>query len=392
MKILFVSENYYPQTSGVPVVVKYLAEGLVKKGHHVAVITQSYNNPIKEEILNGVTIYRKDIYNNYIKIPSGKIHDFINFVLTYNAEATVIECTQCITTDLLLPHLSKIKGRIYFHIHGISGLTAGRKLFALKTDIKHTIGNTYNYLRGLRYFHYTLKKAMPCFNATMCLSEIDDGIDYIKMHSRKNYILDNAADNMFYDMEICAQETLSKYTKLENEHFMMSCANYSYIKNQKGIITEYYKSESSNSTSLICIGSKKNDYYQGCLQLINELEEQFGHRDVHLLSGVERNDIPAIINKAELYLVGSLLEQYSISIIEAMSQGVPFISTNVGNARILPGGITIDSIDEMHSNIDLILNDHERYQNYSELGRKFAYENCRIDVAVEKLEKIISEQ
>ena len=390
MKVLFVSENYYPQTSGVPVVVKYLAEGLVKKGHQVAVVTQSYKNPVKEEVLNGVKIYRKDIYNNYFKIPSGKTHDFINFVLTYNADATVIECTQCITTDLLLPHLSKMKGRIYFHIHGISGLTPGRKLFALKTDIKHTIGNTYNYLRGLRYFHHTLKKAMSCFNATMCLSEIDDGIEYIKMHSRKNYILDNAADNMFFDMEICAQETLSKYTKLENKFYLMSCANYNYIKNQLGIIRQYYQAESSEKVSLVCIGSQNNDYYKECLKLVAEMETQYGHRDVHLLYGVERNDIPAILNKASLYLVGSFLEQYSISIIEAMSQGVPFVSTNVGNASLLPGGIAIENIDKMHDAIDSLLNDKTIYNVYSEAGRKFAYDNCRIDVAVEKLEKIIS--
>lgn len=32
MKILFLVESYYPKTSGVPVVTKYLAEGLAKMG------------------------------------------------------------------------------------------------------------------------------------------------------------------------------------------------------------------------------------------------------------------------------------------------------------------------------------------------------------------------
>ena len=39
MKILFTTFSYYPETSGVPVVVQYLAEGLAKRGHNVSVVT-----------------------------------------------------------------------------------------------------------------------------------------------------------------------------------------------------------------------------------------------------------------------------------------------------------------------------------------------------------------
>ena len=72
-----------------------------------------------------------------------------------------------------------------------------------------------------------------------------------------------------------------------------------------------------------------------------------------------------------------------------MSQGVPFVSTNVGNASILPGGITIERLEDMHDAIDRILTNEEKYKKLSEAGRKFAYDNCRISVAVNKLEKII---
>ena len=54
---------------------------------------------------------------------------------------------------------------------------------------------------------------------------------------------------------------------------------------------------------------------------------------------------------ATLYLVGSNFEEYSISLVETMAKGVPFISTNVGNACILPGGVTVDSITDMHTKI-----------------------------------------
>lgn len=391
MKIIFVSENYYPQKSGVPIVVQYLAEGLSRKGHDVSIATQRCDNPVSEEILNGVHIYRFNIHENFLKCPAGDTEDFIRFVVNYQADATIIECTQCITTDLLLPHLNKIEGRLFFHIHGISGLTSHRKFFEIKSDLKHTIGNTYNQIRGFFYFNHTLKKALPYFNATICLSKVDDGIEYLEKHSRKNYILDNAADNMFFDASCCQSDVLSKYVSLENRQFMMSCANYTVVKNQLGLIKQYYRSNASKRMSLVCIGSQKNSYYKDCIRLVSELGKKYGHRDVKLLQGVEREDIPAIMNKASLYLVSSSWEQYSISIIEAMSQGVPFISTNVGNARLLPGGMTIECIDEMHIAIDTLMHDNSKYKIYSEAGRKFAYDNCRIEVAVDKLEKILYE-
>lgn len=390
MKILFLPASYFPNVSGVPVVVKYLAEGLLAKGHDVAVATQAFQDEPTNDTINGVKVYRFNIWKDWKHCYKGDLKGFVKFVLDYNSDVNIFECTQCITTDTLLPYLSALKGRKYFHIHGISGLSPQNGLFKIKSDFKHTIGNVLNWFSSQYYFGIKMRKAMPLFDATMCLSEIDDGIEYTKRLSRKNYILDNAADNMFFDEQSCKRDVLGKYVTLSNSQFMMSCANYTYIKNQMGMISEYYKTEISKTTSLICIGSQKNEYYNKCTQLIADLEKQYGHRDVHLLSGVERTDIPAIINKASLYLVSSYWEQYSISIIEAMSQGVPFISTNVGNARLLPGGITINDEHEMHIVIDSLMKSSDEYKQYSIKGRKYAFDNCRIPVAVDKLEKIIT--
>ena len=54
MRIIFLAENYFPNVSGVPVVVKYLAEGLLERGYQVQVVTTSF----KEEPLHD-NIYLK---------------------------------------------------------------------------------------------------------------------------------------------------------------------------------------------------------------------------------------------------------------------------------------------------------------------------------------------
>ena len=58
MKILFLSENYFPNVSGVPVVVRYLAEGLANLGHQVSIATSNFKNCPEKEVIGGVTVYR----------------------------------------------------------------------------------------------------------------------------------------------------------------------------------------------------------------------------------------------------------------------------------------------------------------------------------------------
>lgn len=387
MKILFISENYFPNVSGVPVVVKYLAEGLLAKGHEVGVATTSFNDEPLEDNINGVNVFRFNLFLDWKHSYKGDINKCIDFVKHFNADVNIIECSQCITTDVLLPYLKNIKGKKIFHSHGFSGMEL--KPFALKGDLKHTIGNTINWLQSKVYFSSTFKKAMPFFDATLCLSEVDSSREYLKQYCKNSHILDNAADNMFFSIDNITHGCISKYASLANEKYLMCCANYTIVKNQKDMIIQYFKSEASKSTSLVCIGSQPTDYYRECVELVENLKKEYGERDVHLLHGVTRSDIPSIMNEASIYLVSSRYEQYSISIIEAMSQGLPFISMNTGNARILPGGVTINDIDEMHKYIDILMTDNAKHKAYSDAGKKFAYENCRIAAVVEKLESII---
>lgn len=384
MKIFFISENYFPNVSGVPVVVRYLAEGLVKKGHEVHVLTTRFEDCPNYEQVGGVCVHRFDIYKNFWHQAKGDIDSYLTFVKGCEADILVLECSQCITTDLLLPHIEKLPGKKVFHSHGFSGLLV--PFFSIKPSLVHTLGTTYNWFSSQIYFKSTLKKALKHFDTSLCLSSVDNSKDYLEMYCVSCHILDNAADDMFF--EEVKDGAVGKYVSLANTRYMVSCANYSYIKNQKDILLQYYHSHSSKDTSLVCIGSQKNSYYEECLTLKKELERKVGKRDVHLLYGVDRNDIPSILKGASLYLVTSRCEQYSISIIEAMSQGVPFVSTDVGNAKVLPGGITVKRVSDMLSEIDNLLADNMKYRELSMNGREFAFDNCRISAVVDRLNDI----
>src|SRR3989338_352399 len=58
MRLLFVCENYLPHYGGAEVVFKNLAEGFVKAGHTVDLVTHRMKGTAKFEVLNGVRVHR----------------------------------------------------------------------------------------------------------------------------------------------------------------------------------------------------------------------------------------------------------------------------------------------------------------------------------------------
>lgn len=387
MKFLFISENYFPNVSGVPVVVKYLAERLVEMKYDVGVLTRNVEGTSSEEILNGVTIYRKNVYYDILKNYKGDKERFVEFIRFYNADINIFEGGSVITTDIVLPYLKSIDGIKILHSHGFSRLLL--KPFEKMSTLKNTLGNTYNFFRWKNYFRNFLPQYINDFDIVFCLSEIDSSYDYLtKIYNKNVNIIGNSADDMFFSK--CDSNLIDKYVKLKNPSYFLSVANYAAVKNQIGIMEQYFKSGILDH-DIVFIGRDKNYYYDALVKQFNIFQEKYGKRNVHFLLNVDRNDIPSIVEGAKLYLVGSTAEGYSISIIESMSKGVPFISTNVGNASLLPGGIVIDNIQDMHKKIAELLSDKDLYDKLSENGKNYAYTECRIQSSTNKLLKLIAE-
>lgn len=383
MNILFVSQDYIPNLSGVPIVVKYLAEGLAEKGHQITVVTSCYRNCTGYEVINNVSIFRFDLKKTHFDTYKGKIKEYVNFIINFNCDVIVFECATCVTTDVLLPYLDKIKGKKILHSHGLSGLLL--KPFNLKHSVVSTVANTYHWLWCQYYFSNILPKYLKKFDLTICLSEVDNTLQYCRSHNCPVQILENAADDIFFKER---DRLHFKEIVLLGLPYFLSVANYTHIKNQKGILEEYYKSN-RDDYAMVFIGLEKTDYYNELLKYNNQLEKKYGHRAILFLTNIERKYIPNIVENSTLYLVGSTWEMYSISIIEAMTKGVPFISTNVGNAFILPGGITVDKLTDMNHAINSLVNNSKLYKNLSTQGKKYALDNCKRSKIVDKFENLI---
>lgn len=385
MRILFLSENYFPDVSGVPVVVRYLAEGLLGFGHKVSIATSNSKGYPKQETIGGVDVYRFNLTKSYFDRYFGDVDDYVNFVITFDCDVIVFECLMCATTDLILPYINKIEAKTILHSHGISGLQL--KPFECKKDFLRTIANTYHWAFYSWYFKCVFPKYIRDINVILCLSEVDNTISYCKKYDKDVQILSNAVEDIFM---LPSNPVTQKEIKELGMPYLLSVAYYNQIKNQISILKEFYKSNLKDY-AMVFIGPSENEYYYKLVDINKSLRQKYGARTVLFLTHVDRSLIPDIIGNAKLYLVGSTIEQFSIAIIEAMAKGIPFISTNVGNARVLPGGITINNIDRMHSAMLELLSDKKLMHKYSNTGKKYVADCCVREKIVKRLDNIINE-
>ena len=381
--LLLTTDDYYPRTGGVPAVSRYLCEGLAQKGYKVTVVTIKYDSLPAKESFTGVDIVRFEIHTTRLKFISGEITEFKNYIQQANVDILINECPEALTSRCLYPILVDLKDVIkILHVHGFGGLFQ----YPLKINFSGRMLKAFKY--RLFYFVY-LRKYLSLYDLCLCLSEVDSSKTTLEKYAQRVKILRNAVDDIFFETSN-RENPLLKYAQPTNKRYCLSIANYFPYKNQKGILLEFYKSV-NDDISIIFIGKGSSRYFAELIAYNLELEKTYGKKDVFFLSGVAREDIPDILSNATLYLVGSFFEEFSISIIEAMAKGVPFVSTNVGNTRLLPGGVVVESISQMHKSIDLLLNNAELYKECSYRGRAYAMQNCRTEYAVDQLEKYIQD-
>ncbi len=382
MNILITTNTYYPLKDGISIVSQYLGEGLVERGHNVTVFTIYRGENNVDEIRNSVRIKRYKIKENCFKICSGETDAYIQDVLSFSADVIINEYVDCALTNLLLPYIGKINCAKILHLHGMSGLL--RSLFSKQDSVFHYIGNVFHSIRD-RFYYARLPFYLKEYSGVVCLSELDESYKYLNDIGYPHiYILGNACDDNFY--EDYSSKVLEKYSLPSK--FLLSVANYMPRKNQIGILHSYLKCQVIDY-ALVFIGSKKNNYYKKLLDEYNSLKDD--KHKVIMLTGVPRDDVASITYNASVALALSSWEGYSISLIESMACGVPFISSDTGNAKELPGGIVVSNEDEMATSIDHLLTDVDLYQKLKRCGKIYAEQFCKKKNRVDRLAEIIKE-
>lgn len=252
------------------------------------------------------------------------------------------------------------------------------------TDFRSLKAFIYKVWRDIRWgiLYFINSQKFQEYHYVIQLHKFDKAYIFFKKHyGIDSYIIENAAEDKFYSSD-------NHLKRL----YAVCVANYQEIKNQEFLLEAFYKSKCSKKMKLVLIGSKKTAYYLKLQKKAFSLQKQYGIRDVQMLSGIPRQQIIELVKGASVFLMSSIKEAFSISLIEAMAAGTSFISTNVGVARYLPGGIVCETPEEMSYWLDLLCDNPEIRENLAKAGKLFYLKNLTINKQVDKLRQLIEEK
>ncbi len=382
-KVVITVGSYYPKTNGVQAVTGYLAEGLVQKGVNVTVVTMEVEGAPQKEIHNGVNIIRYAVYTKHA-IHKGDIRGYQDLIkgLTQDADALITVCPQIVTTDAILPILDQIRCKKILYMHGMHTFKLNKLELESLSSVLHKAWNSIRW--GWLYFVH--KKWFKNFDRIIQIHRFDGTYDFVLKHyGIKSDVIENAADDAFF---VLPEQQSVDSLDVDNK-YILNVSNFIPRKNQRCTLEAYYRS--NTDYSLVLIGSSKTDYYYSLVNLNNQLQEKYGKKKVYLITGMPRSHIAIYVRNATLYIMNSTWEVFPISLIEAMAAGVPFITSNVGIARFLPGGVIANTIEETEYWINMLVENEETRNKIGETGRAYATENLTIEKKVNQLIKIISE-
>ena len=379
MKIIFTVATYYPRMDGVQMVTQYQAEGLAKKGHEVVVITSCFDGLEKTEVHNGVQIVRVDAFNYYYWHKGNK-KEYRDTVLTYtkDADALIAVCLQSFSADWLLGILDQISCPKILYLHGMPDFKVHMSDFRSMLNVAKVI------FRNARwgFFYKTNFKRICKFDAVTHLFVNDNSYTYFEKHGYKhNYVLQNACSESFFENEVPMSPQIKRFIYV---------GNYCARKNQALAMRAFYETQ-MDLAELILIGSQKNAYCEKLFELRSQLEQEYGKKKVEILSNLPREEIVAKTQSAYACIMSSNYEYYPLTIIEAMASGKPFISTDVGIVRYLPGGVIANNKKDLKYWMETFYKNPDMVTELGKIGQSYAEQNMRTGQKVEELQKIIEE-
>jgi L-malate glycosyltransferase len=338
----------YPTYGGSGVVATELGKALASRGHEIHFI--SYAMPQR------LTNFIENIYFHEVEISSYPLFEFQLYTLALTSK--IVEVFQYEKLDLVHVH--------YAIPHAVSGYLAREIL--KKNNHKLRVVTT---LHGT---DITLVGLEPSFLPLVKFSiEESCGVTavsrFLKEKTITNYNIQKDIDVIynFIDTELYKPREDNNFRERiapKGEKILIHTSNFRQVKRVPDVIKIFEKVRKEISSKLILIGDGPDR--SECESLTRELELQ---NDVHFLG--KQDGLAEILSASDLFLMPSQSESFGLAALEAMSCGIPTISTSVGglpelNIHNETGYIAeIGDIDRMAKySLELLYNE-KKYQQFS---------------------------
>jgi glycosyltransferase involved in cell wall biosynthesis len=172
--------------------------------------------------------------------------------------------------------------------------------------------------------------------------------------------------------------------RLKTEDIVLTCVGrLEKIKGHDILLKAVKKIKPKDHVKLLIVGEGP------CRQEIERQINEEGMKGTVLMLG-QRNDIPALLNLSDCFVLSSRSEGLSCSIIEAMAAGLPVVATDVGgNSELVANGINgylvpPDDSDALYIRLQAVINDAAMRIKFGQMSLKRVREYYSLDIMMNK--------
>ncbi len=328
MKICFLSSLYSPfEIGGAEIYVRKVAEGLVKRGHEVQVITvlQQKNSKTQENI-NGVSVYRVEPFNLY---PN---YDFSRKPLMERAAWHLIDLWN-MRSYQAIKHIIEIEKPDIIHINNFTGLSSAIFNLGKSLDIP-LVFTPHDY--ALICLRTTLLKSSlelctnPPFTCRVhnALQKylVDGKPDAITPVS--NFLFDKLSERgLFLNMKpvVLKVPVILNPCRTVKSYGSLKLLYAGRFDKQKGIYTliEAFRQLHTQNVSLDMVGTGPE--FENVKKIVSE------YQNITLHGFIPNDKIQQFYQTANLVIVPSLwYDMAQFVIAEAFNSSTPVIGSNIG--------------------------------------------------------------
>ncbi len=376
-RVLITCHTYYPSLNGVQAITQGIAESLASHGYAVTLFTIGKREPA---VVNGVNVRYFDVSSRFrVGNKNKTLYRREVKKICENIDIMINVCTQSVTTDWLLPFLNELNVKKVLYMHGMY------QLYIKASDFTSLVWLMNKAIYGAYWSIYYLVNANRFRLYDYCINvhKADDATRYLRklLPTNRVEIIGNFVEEELFKV---SEQSGRK------ENRIICIANYVIGKNIELAIRGYLSSEERMGNELMIIGHSRTRYYDRLKKMVNRAK-QSDFLGIQLLYGISRNETIRMLAESKLLLLTSRKEVFPIVIAEAMTMGIPYISTNVGIVKYLPGGIIANTDKEIGSSLDKLLCNRKLRDELSRSGREYAEKAFHLRDKYDTLNKLLRE-
>lgn len=305
-KLLILNYEFPPFGGGGGVVTYDLSKELVR-AYDIDVLTGGNSDSLKEEIIDGMNVYRVNVFRNK-KYKGSLTGSFIYLVRGY----------------ILGSRLIKENNYDLCHVHFVLPTGVLSYVFKKQFNLDYVITLHGSDVPGFntsllnRYYHFVFEPFLKVI------------LKHAKaVVSGSNYLANLLKKVSKVDVEIIKHGfDLTKIVPLKKEKIILASGRFTKHKNFKGLIEEFEKIDSNYKLHLIGDGPERENL------------DKFKNNNIIFHGWLDNNsdEYKNLFGKADIFVHLSKNENFSVVLQEAMSAGCAIIANDVGgNKEVLLG-------------------------------------------------------